>query len=242
MESDIETASERPSDGTEKAGETDTSFTSTDSSEQGANTPDRLLRLVGEYSERKFTHQRNVFKKDPPNPHLKELAKLSTYPNSPQLEWKTANAEAQKQVDPAYCVQGKFTQAHPDEKVGRVWIPFDPTENPWIGNNTHAVTKHHKLPEQIIRMIQDQIENTHRVFDIMTSCADRFPTCAWLDEEVLREERAAHAVKALRLAGVEVCEWCEDAERWEVFFEYPDVKAGKYLSRPEWETDVVIGL
>ncbi|KAF2171005.1 hypothetical protein M409DRAFT_18979 [Zasmidium cellare ATCC 36951] len=249
MEIDIESSSERPSDGTEKAGDTDTSFSSTDSSEQVANSANRLLKLVGHYSEKKLNRQSSIFKSEPPNPHLKELAKLSTYPNSPELHWKEANEEVQRQVDrlshhhksPAHFVQGNFSQAHPGEKVGRVWIPFDPNENPNIGNSTHIETKHHKLTEQVVRIIQGQIEDTRQTFDIMASHPGRFPTAAWLGYEGLKEERQAHAVLALRWKGVEVCEWCEDAERWEVFFEYPDVKTGVYLGHPEWRADVVVG-
>lgn len=132
---------------------------------------------------------------------------------------------------PTYFVQGCYTQANDDEKVGRVWIPFDPTENPNIGNETHVRTKHHKLTEQIVRMVEDQIENTRKVFEIMRLSMDRFPTVSRVGKEAMMEERQAHAVLALRLKGVEVCEWWEDAERWEVYFERPDVKMGGYLDR-----------
>ena len=57
----------------------------------------------------------------------------------------------------------------------------------------------------------------------------------------MREEKKAHAVLALRLDGIEVCEWWEDAERWEVFFEYPDVKTREYLDHPVWKANVVVG-
>lgn len=97
MSSDAGSSTGRPSDSTDKVGDTDTSFTSTDSSEQAA--VDRFLQLVGKLSDRKLNRYRNLFKAEPPNPHLKELAKLRTYPNNHELEWKKANEEAQKQVE-----------------------------------------------------------------------------------------------------------------------------------------------
>lgn len=92
---------ERPIDGTEKAAEIDTSFTSSDSSEQsGAEIADLLLQLVGHMAERKLNHQRRTFRGSwPHNPHLIELAKLNQYPNNPELQWKNADEEAQKQIE-----------------------------------------------------------------------------------------------------------------------------------------------
>lgn len=98
---DSESASERPSDGTATAGETDTSFTSNGSSEQSAaEVADLLLELVGHKAERKLNHLRRTFRGSlPHNPHLIEVAKLSAFPNHLELQWKTANEEAQKQVE-----------------------------------------------------------------------------------------------------------------------------------------------
>lgn len=54
--------------------------------------------------------------------------------------------------------------------------------------------------------------------------ADRFKSISDVADDALKYEREAHAVLALRLQGVEVCEWVEDAERWEVYFEDPEDK------------------
>lgn len=96
---DSEPASERPSDSTGSASETYTSFTSNDSSRQSAaEVADLLLQLVGHKTERKLNHLRRIFRGSlPHNSHLIEVAKLSTYPKNPDLQWKRANEEAQKQ-------------------------------------------------------------------------------------------------------------------------------------------------
>lgn len=155
------------------------------------------------------------------------------------IDFKPSSRLSHQHKYPAYFVQGSFTQDFPNEKVGRVWVPIDP-ENPNIGEEDYVHTKHHKLTEQIVRIIQDQIEATRKLFDTMTSHSGRFTTAAMLGEEDLKEERKAHATFALRLEGIEVCEWCEDAERWEVYFEYPSVKTGEYLSRSGWNGTVAV--
>lgn len=167
---------------------------------------------------------------------------LSTDVNRPieradHIDLKPSSRLSHHHKWPANFVQGSFTQDFAHENVGRVWVPFDP-ENPNIGEERYVYTKHHKLTEQIIRIIQDQIEATRKLFDTMTSHPDRFTTAAMLGGEGLREERQAHATFALRLEGIEVCEWCEDAERWEVYFEYPAVKTGEYSRRPGWNGTV----
>lgn len=167
--------------------------------------------------------------------------KTPTFEKADRTNLQLLSRLSHHQQSPSYFVQGCFTQPDPAEKVGRVWIPFEPNENPNIGNKTHVRTKHNKLTEQIIRMIQDQIENTQKVFGIIRAYADRFSAVAGVGEEAMKGEREAHAVLALRLKGVEVCEWCEDAERWEVYFEDPDVKTGRYLSRPGWQREVAVG-
>lgn len=46
------------------------------------------------------------------------------------------------------------------------------------------------------------------------------------DTDPLRPMRDSHAILALRLKGVEVCEWVEDFDRMEVYFEDPGHKMG----------------
>ena len=125
----------------------------------------------------------------------------------------------------------------------QVWIPYDPNENPHPNlQDTRLPSIHHWSRASIITLITTQIALTQQVFASMSTNHARYPTASRLHGaailssltggsfDPMKPMRESHAILALRLKGLEVCEWVEDFDRVEVYFQDVDVKMGQEVS------------
>ncbi|KAK4543077.1 hypothetical protein LTR36_005854 [Oleoguttula mirabilis] len=141
-----------------------------------------------------------------------------------------------------------YHHRHDLERVLRVWIPSDPDESPLLGERTHVRTVHHKSRAHIVRLVEDQLEATRRVYAIRQKYLGSLTASimgeaegeaegegegdvegaggsgAPLPDNPFGAAKMAQTVLSLRLKGVEVTQYEERPERIEVYFEDVEVK------------------
>ncbi|KAK5112703.1 hypothetical protein LTR85_011214 [Meristemomyces frigidus] len=129
-----------------------------------------------------------------------------------------------------------YDDRHPNERVFRVWIPEDPDDSTLLGEHTHVRTVHNKPRAHILRLIEDQLEATEKVYEIrqryLGSLTARIAG-AGADANPFASAKKDLTILSLRMKGVEVVEYQERPERIEVHWQDLYVKAkGRFYGIP----------